>query len=57
MRQALESINSALPWVERMDVTVEPVRPPGPLRDQFGDDPDDLSGDNVNNDFKREFKL
>jgi len=53
----LHEVKSELPWIERMDLTVCPVRPPAPLLDQVGDDPDDLSGDEIHNDVKREMKL
>jgi len=53
----LQEIKSNLLWVERMDLTVHPVRPPKPLLDQLGTDPDDLSGDEIHNDVKREMKL
>ena len=33
------------------------LEPPAPVRDQLGEDPDDLSGDQVHDDFKREMKF
>ena len=53
----VQEIKSDLPWIERMDLTVRPIRPPTPLQDQLGADPDDLSGDEIHNDIKREMKL
>jgi len=53
----LQEIKSDLPWIERMDLTVSPMRPLKALQDQLGDDPDDLSGDEIHNDVKREMKL
>jgi len=53
----LQEIKSDLTWVERMDLTVRPIRPPNPLLEQLGADPDDLTGDEINNDVKREMKL
>ena len=40
-----------------MDLTVRPIRPPNPLLEQLGADADDLSGDEIHNDVKREMKL
>jgi len=53
----VQDIASDLPWLERMDLTVRPVLPPTPLREQLGADPDDLAGDEIHNDVKREMKL
>jgi len=53
----LQEIKSDLPWVERMDLTVRPIRPPNPLLDQLGADANDLTGDEIHNDVKREMKL
>ena len=57
MKALLAEIKTNLPWIERMDLTVDPVPPPRPLLDQLGSDPDDLSGDQVHDDVKREMKL
>jgi len=57
LKEMLQEIKSDLPWIERMDLTVCPIRPPNPLQDQLGADPDDLSGDEIHNDVKREMKL
>ena len=57
LKEVLQEIKSDLPWIERMDLTVCPTRPPNPLLGQLGDDPDDLSGDEIHNDVKREMKL
>jgi len=40
-----------------MDLTVRPILPPKPMQDQLGADADDLSGDEIHNDVKREMKL
>ena len=57
LKQALKELHNGLPWIERMDLTVVPIPPPKPLLDQLGENPDDLSGDAVHNDFKREMKF
>lgn len=51
---ALEELKSDLAWKERLDMSVEPLPPPRPMADQLGDDPDDLTGEGVHDDFKRE---
>ena len=54
LKQALGDLQKNLPWVETLDLTVAPLAPPKPLMDQLGADPDDLTGEAVNDDFKRE---
>lgn len=55
---ALRRLQNPLSWIERMDLTVDPVPPPKVMLDQIGANPDDLEGEeNINNDFKRESKL
>ena len=53
----LELSKENLPWIERMALTVKPYPPVKPIAEQLGGDPDDLSGEAVHNDFKREMKL
>jgi rRNA-processing protein EBP2 len=57
LKQALADLQNGLSWVERLDVTVAPIPPPKPLAEQLGDNPDDLSGEGVHDDFKREMKF
>ena len=40
-----------------MDVSAAPLRAPKPMLEQLGENPDDLTGDQVEDDFKREMKL
>lgn len=58
LEDALRRLQNPLSWIERMDVTVDPVPPPKVMLDQIGANPEDLEGEeNINNDFKRESKL
>jgi len=57
LRKTLEEFSSGLDWLERMDLTVDPVSPPKMIVDQLGEDPDDLGGADVHNDYKREMKF
>jgi len=57
LKEMVQEIESDLPWIERMDLTVHPISPPNPMQEQLGADPDDLSGDEIHNDVKREMKL
>jgi len=57
LKEMVQEIKSDLAWIERMDLTVRPIRPPTPLQEQLGPDADDLSGDEIHNDVKREMKL
>ena len=57
LKQALQELKKDLPWIERMDVTVDPLEAPKPMEVQLGGDPDDLTGDAIHDDFKREMKL
>lgn len=58
LEDALRRLQNPLSWIERMDVTVDPVPPPKVMLDQIGANPEDLEGEeNINNDFKRESKF
>jgi rRNA-processing protein EBP2 len=57
LKQALDDMKQNFPWIERMEITIPPLAPPPPFRDQLGADPDDLTGEEVHNDFKREMKF
>lgn len=57
LKEMVQEIKSDLPWIEHLDLTVHPIRPPNPLQEQLGADPDDLSGDEIHNDVKREMKF
>lgn len=57
LKEMVQEVKSNLPWIERLDLTVHPIRPPNPLQEQLGADPDDLSGDEIHNDVKREMKF
>lgn len=57
MASLKELSKESLPWVERMALTVQPLPPPKPLTEQLGENPDDLDGDSVHDDFKREMRL
>lgn len=58
LRDALSRIQSQLLWIERMDVTVDPVPPPKVMLEQIGGNPDDLEAEeDLHNEFKRESKF
>ena len=57
LNQALEDMKSDMPWVEKLDLTVDALPPPKPMVPQLGANPDDLAGEGVHDDFKREMKL
>lgn len=58
LKDALSRIQSQLLWIERMDVTVDPVPPPKVMLEQIGGNPDDLEAEeDLHNEFKRESKL
>jgi len=57
LKEMVQELESNLPWIERLDLTLRPIRPPNPLQEQLGTDPDDLSADEIHNDVKREMKL
>lgn len=57
LTQTLELLKNDLPWIERMDVSAAPLRAPKPMLEQLGENPDDLTGDQVEDDFKREMKF
>lgn len=57
LNQALMDLKQNLPWVERLDTTMPPIVPAKPFMDQLGAAPDDLTGEEVHNDFKREMKF
>lgn len=57
LEHSLQDLKSDLPWIERMDLTLDPIAAPKPMLDQLGSDPDQLTGDDVHDDFKREMKF
>lgn len=57
LQEMVQEVKSNLPWMEHLDLTVRPIQPPNPLQEQLGADPDDLSGDEIHNDVKREMKF
>lgn len=58
LKLTLSEISKAnLPWIERLDLSVKPVAPPKPMRDELGKEPDVLSAEDVHDDFKREMRL
>ncbi|ELU03588.1 hypothetical protein CAPTEDRAFT_17805 [Capitella teleta] len=55
LTSVLEEISKAdLPWIERLDLASKPVPAPKPMLEQLGENPDVLSSEDVNDDFKRE---
>jgi len=57
LKAALVNLKNDLPWIERMDIVTQPLPAPKPFLDQLGPEPDDLGGDSVHDDFKREMRL
>ncbi|KAI0230752.1 putative rRNA-processing protein EBP2 [Lamellibrachia satsuma] len=57
LTSTLTDLKNDLPWVERMDIVTQPLPAPKPFLDQLGPDPDDLGGDSVHDDFKREMRF
>ena len=57
LKAALADLRNGLSWVERMDITSDPVDAPKPLLDQLGEHPDILDKESVHDDFKREMRL
>ena len=57
LRQSLEELKNDLPWIERLDIMVDPLPAPKPMLEQLGSKPDELTGEDVHDDFKREMKL
>ncbi|KAK2176415.1 hypothetical protein NP493_663g00038 [Ridgeia piscesae] len=57
LKAALVNLKNDLPWIERMDIVTQPLPAPKPFLDQLGPEPDDLGGDSVHDDFKREMRF